>query len=151
MSRVSHHCSFLLTLAFKTKTCVMTLLVPAWSKLSPNLIEILAPYRLPMETWSGLGASTIWVIAKVFRLPNRCSWKHLGWATTHCWAPHLRDVTCVRIVTWISFSWTLIGAVECFFTIEWIGWNSMHRRLNGANLKGGLPAAIGNLSNLVSL
>ena len=32
-----------------------------------------------------------------------------------------------------------------------VGIPCTYRRLNGANLKGGLPAAIGNLSNLVSL
>ena len=43
--------SFLLTLATKTRTCVMTLLVSAWLKLSPCLIKISGPYKLPMGSW----------------------------------------------------------------------------------------------------
>ena len=35
---------FMLTLAIKTKTCVMALVILARSKFSPNLIEILVPY-----------------------------------------------------------------------------------------------------------
>jgi hypothetical protein len=42
------NCSFLLTLALKTKTCVMALFVPTWSKLNPSLIEIPRPCRLMM-------------------------------------------------------------------------------------------------------
>jgi hypothetical protein len=51
--------SFLLTLALKTKTCVMALLVLASSKFSPNLIEIMDPYRLPMGSLPGTCTSTI--------------------------------------------------------------------------------------------
>ena len=28
-------------------------------EMSPNLIEIMAPYRFMMESWSGIGSSTI--------------------------------------------------------------------------------------------
>jgi len=59
MSRVHHNRSFLFALALKTKTCVMILLAHAWSNFGPNLIEIPVPYRLPMGTQSGIGASTI--------------------------------------------------------------------------------------------
>ena len=46
--------SFLLTLALKTRTCVMTLLIAAWSKFRPSLIKILVPYRLPIDAlWIG--------------------------------------------------------------------------------------------------
>ena len=33
-------------------------LLPSWRKSSPNLIEVHVPYRLPMGTWSGIGAFT---------------------------------------------------------------------------------------------
>ena len=53
MSRVSYNHSFLLTLAFKTRTCVMALLVPALVKIqpqrdrkfNPNLTDIAVPYE----------------------------------------------------------------------------------------------------------
>ena len=54
MSKVCHNCSFPI-LALKTKTCVMTLLVPTWSKCSPNLVKILVPCRLLVRLWSGIG------------------------------------------------------------------------------------------------
>ena len=58
--------SFLLTLALQTMTCVMALLIPAWSKLSHDLSEskshhdqklssilivIIVPYKLVMGSW----------------------------------------------------------------------------------------------------
>jgi hypothetical protein len=52
ISRVYYSHSFLLTLTLKTMTCVMTLLVLAWSKLNPNLIEIKIFCRLLMGFWS---------------------------------------------------------------------------------------------------
>ena len=63
---IAHFSLPLFTLALKTKTCVMALLI--WhethsiltiSKLSPNLIEITVLYRLPMGSLLGTGASTI--------------------------------------------------------------------------------------------
>ena len=48
MLRVCHSRSFLFTLALKTKTCVMPLLVPALSKFSPSPIKFMVPYKLPM-------------------------------------------------------------------------------------------------------
>ena len=49
MSRVCHNYffnhSFLLTLALKTRTCIITLSVPALLKFDPDLIEILVAYR----------------------------------------------------------------------------------------------------------
>ena len=51
--------SFLLTLALKTRTCVMALLIPTWSKLSHDMMEILVSYRLPMGSRWGRGAFTI--------------------------------------------------------------------------------------------
>ena len=51
--------SFLLTLALKTRTCIITLLIPAWLKFNPNLIEIPVPYKFSMGAWSGIGANTV--------------------------------------------------------------------------------------------
>lgn len=51
--------SFLLTLAPKTETCIMALLVLAWSKFSPNPVEIPVPYRLSMGSWLGIDSSSI--------------------------------------------------------------------------------------------
>ena len=58
--------TFLLTLALKTKTCVMTLLVMTLSKFqswpnekfNPNHIEIVVPYRLMMGSRLGIGTSS---------------------------------------------------------------------------------------------
>lgn len=68
MSWVYHNFSFLLTLALKTRMCVMTLLVQAWSKFNPNLIEILLPLRLPMGSW--LGTNIPFIILNVSHLKN---------------------------------------------------------------------------------
>ena len=75
MSRVCHNRSFLLTSALKTTTRVMTLLVhTTWSKLNTNLIKIPVPYRLPMGSWLGIGATTkvkCWWLRGVYRC---CFW-----------------------------------------------------------------------------
>ena len=92
MLRVCHSRSFLFTLALKTKTCVMPLLVPALSKFSPSPIKFMVPYKLPMGSWSGVGASPItyriwweivlwiWGMSKAltFRVESH-SWQGLHW------------------------------------------------------------------------
>ena len=66
------NCSFLLTLALKPETYIMTLLVPAWSKSNPSLIEIMAPYKFPMGSWSRTCASTIpWCIQLTGSWPHK--------------------------------------------------------------------------------
>ena len=59
MYKVYHNRSFHHIVALKTKACVMALLVPTWSKLSPNLIKTSIPYRSPMGSWLGIGISTL--------------------------------------------------------------------------------------------
>ena len=56
------NCSFLLNLALKTRTCVMALLVTAWSEFSPNFIEFPVLYGLMMGSWSWINASIIEVL-----------------------------------------------------------------------------------------
>ena len=34
------------------------------TKINPNLIEIIAPYRFPMEPWSGVDTSTLTTLIK---------------------------------------------------------------------------------------
>ena len=50
---------FFLTLALKTRTCVMALFFPTLLKLNPNMIGTTIPYRLPMGSLSWIGSSTI--------------------------------------------------------------------------------------------
>ena len=61
---VCHKHSFLLILALKTSTCVMSLIVLAWSKFNPSLIKIPIPYRLLMGFWLRIGVSTIILCAQ---------------------------------------------------------------------------------------
>ena len=99
MSRIRLNRSFLLTLALKTKTRVMTLLAPAWLKCSPNLINILVPYRLPIKYWNtGIGTSTI-------RLP----W----WEVV----PHVKMRSFMIHVPWWCFNLQhLLDSVPCDYT-----------------------------------
>ena len=79
---ISAHCNCsVLTLAIKTKTCVMTIMVSAWPKIRSSLIKILVLYRIPMESWSGPGASTVVVMWETFhfREPAR------GFINCQCW------------------------------------------------------------------
>ena len=59
MFRVCHKCPFLITLALKTRTFVMALLIPVWSKFSPSLVRFPVPYKLSMGSSLGIGVSTI--------------------------------------------------------------------------------------------
>ena len=80
ISRVCHNLlifnrSFLLTSALNTETCVTTLLIMTRSKLTPSLMEIPIPYRLPTGPQSGIGASTRHETPKVVEHVTGRTWK----------------------------------------------------------------------------
>jgi len=101
MSKVYHNRSFHLTLAPKPKTCVMALLVMAWSKFNPAFIEIIAPYRFPMGSWSGIGASIIpcWGSYYIFKTTFNCNSRVEALITDHLrfFAPNMEKYKAMQI------------------------------------------------------
>lgn len=96
MSRVYHDRSFLLTLAHKTRTCVMALLVPAWTKFNHNLIEMPVPYRLPVVYFPFIDPVALfqWITYALLKFvgagdPQLWSWWHSLdlWVLKTDWGP----------------------------------------------------------------
>lgn len=77
VTTIYFNCSILLTLALKSKICVMALLVSAGPKFSLSLIEILVPYRLSIGSWLKIGSSNVVSIVDAIRMCER-SWHILN-------------------------------------------------------------------------
>ena len=46
----------------ETWNLILTTYKKEITEINPNVIEIMAPYRFPMRSWSGLGASTLIIV-----------------------------------------------------------------------------------------
>ena len=116
------NCSFLLTLPLKSITCVITILIPAYSRLSPSLIKIdtlpyqnwdlmwsRLPYRLPMGSCWGIGCLYFKLVFKIFPYFSG-SHQWLTWlkVVLYCWeeSVHLNIATQPLISSCVHAMWT---------------------------------------------
>ena len=97
MSRVCCNClvwdEFFLTLRLKIETCVMTLLIPAWLKLNPSMIEIWVPYRFSNGSWLGIEVR-LWIDVLWNGNNVRITWWWKLWVKWISWKQdllHLRE------------------------------------------------------------
>ena len=100
-SHLNH--SFFLTLALKTKTRVMIVLVspsrnwtPILTKFITILIKIRVPYRLSMGSWLGIGAYIVYnlVRGKVFTYIHSTFASRVVWGTCSRSRPHEEPIRC---------------------------------------------------------